>query len=63
MIVNGRPVASQAVAAGALALDVAVPASTGRRKIELHWQGVTRLTAPDRRSVAARLTFLGVAGQ
>ena len=62
VIVNGQPVASQKVAPGPLELEVAVPASAGRRKIELHWLGVSRLALPDRRSAAARLTFLGVAG-
>ena len=47
---------------GSLAVDVPLPASRGRRKIELRWAGVTQLGARDPRSAAARLTFLGVVG-
>lgn len=61
VLVNGRSVEARSVTPGLLNLDIPLPASAGRRTIELRWAGVTRLAAPDRRSVAARLTFLGMA--
>jgi hypothetical protein len=60
VLVNGLALASRSVRSGSLDLDLPLPASSGRRKIELRWAGVTPLTAPDRRSAAAHLTFLGV---
>jgi hypothetical protein len=61
VLVDGRLVASRIVTPGLLNLDLPVPASHGRRKIELRWAGVTRLSALDPRSAAAHITFLGVA--
>lgn len=60
MIVNGKEVAARAVAAGPLSLRVHLPASSAPRRIELHWRFAPRLPAPDNRTVAAILQYVGV---
>ena len=62
VVVNGQTVATRAVQSGPLELDVPVPASDRRRKVELRWLGETRLSTLDRRSAAAQLESLGVTG-
>jgi hypothetical protein len=61
VLVNGRVVDSRRVKPGVLELGLPLAASRGPRTVELRWAGVTRLSAQDRRSAAARLMFLGVA--
>jgi hypothetical protein len=58
-LVNGRPVASEAVAAGPFELRVPVPASSSTRRVELHFAATIRLKAPDLRPAAILLSFLG----
>jgi hypothetical protein len=60
VIVNGRSVLSRTMKPGLLNVDVAIPPSARRRMVELRWAGATRLAAPDTRSAAAHLTFLGI---
>lgn len=60
IVVNGRVIASRNVEPGLLDLTIPLPASSGRRKIELRWLSVVRLPLPDGRTVTARLTFLGL---
>jgi hypothetical protein len=60
LFVNGLLLQSRSVRPGELDLNLPLPASSGRRKIELRWTRLIRLPVPDGRSVAARLTFLGL---
>jgi hypothetical protein len=62
VLVNGHSVYSRSVAPGVLEVNVPVAASRAPRKVVFRWAGVTRLRAPDRRSAAARLTFLALSG-
>jgi hypothetical protein len=59
--VDGHRLHRQVVRSSALDLRLRLPASEGRRKIELIWGGTSRLPAPDRRPAVARLTYLGLA--
>jgi hypothetical protein len=59
VLVNGREVATRAVAPGRLSLKVPVPASRLPRRIELRWASAPRLPEPDGRPAAAFLQFLG----
>lgn len=60
LLVNGRELLARKVAAGPLALRVALPASASTRRIELRWAAAPKLPAPDGRSAAALLKFIGV---
>ena len=60
VVVNGRQVVSRDVKPGLLHVDIPLPADSGRRQVLLRWRGVARLSARDRRMVAAHLTFLGL---
>jgi len=60
VLVDGRTVLSKRVAAGSLEVNVPVSASRTRRRVELVWDGATRLSAPDLRPVAALLEFVGI---
>jgi len=60
VLVNGRPVASESVAAGDFEVQVPLRASRRRRRIELRWKCATPLAPPDQRQAAARLTFIGL---
>jgi hypothetical protein len=59
VFVNGSRTDARKVAPGSLELRLRLPASEGRRKIELRWDVETPLAPPDRRSAAAHLRFLG----
>jgi hypothetical protein len=59
LLVNGRRLASVAIAQGALDVLVGVPASTASRRVELRFAASIKLKAPDLRPAAAHLTFLG----
>jgi hypothetical protein len=55
IVVNGRSDYSQKVTPGNLHLRVRLPASRGKRRIELRWSSGVTLPAPDGRRVAAHL--------
>ena len=60
VLVNGKTLC---IPAGGSGIARSRPPATGLLRPaedELRWAGVTRLAAPDRRSAAARLTFLSV---
>lgn len=59
ILVNGRRVASQRVAAGLLDLRLPVPASRIRRRVELRWATAAPLSRADLRPASALLRFLG----
>jgi len=61
LFVDGRKALSRDVGPGALDLRLPLPASSGRRRVELRWAGAAPISARDRRSVSARLKFLGFA--
>lgn len=58
--VNGRPTAVADAAPGVLSLNVPIPASRSNRDVELRWRLTRKLTAPDQRVAAARLTYIGL---
>ncbi len=58
--VNGHTVAERAVKAGELTLVARIPASSGPRRIDLHWDRSQRLPAPDDRPVAALMHSLEI---
>jgi hypothetical protein len=59
LLVDGREVARTQLRPGPFRLRVRVPPGTSRRRIQLRFDSVRPLPAPDTRPVAARLTFLG----
>jgi hypothetical protein len=59
VLVDGRELLRQAINPGEFQLVVPAPGGGGRRRIELHFDRLIRLGAPDNRPAAVRLTFLG----
>jgi hypothetical protein len=60
VLVDGREVAAREVDPGHLDLQVALPASPARRRVELRWRSASPLPEPDGRRAAAIVRFLGV---
>jgi hypothetical protein len=60
ILVDGRQVLSRAVKPGALDVRAPVPGSGSKHRVELRWEGVESLPAPDLRPVSAQLKFLGL---
>jgi len=60
-LVDGRVIASRAVAAGPFELRVPVAASRSPRRVELRFAATIHLEAPDLRPAAILLSFLGFA--
>jgi len=60
LVVNGRQAANVAVIPGQLDVRARIPASTIARVVELRFAAEIKLSSPDLRPAAARLTFLGV---
>lgn len=58
--VDGRQVAARAVGPGSLVLRIPIAASSGPRRVELAWARTEKLTPPDTRHAAARLTLLEI---
>ncbi len=61
VLVNGRHLASRAVAPGRLELRIPVPSSRPPRRIELRWAGTARIGPNDPRRFAALLRYVGLA--
>ncbi len=57
--VDGKEVSRQRLTAGANSLTVPVAASVGRRRVDLQFNGVRSLPAPDTRPVSAQVEFIG----
>lgn len=60
VVVNGEVISSRTVMPGLMRLNLPLRASRARRDVHLEWAGTTPLEAPDRRSAAAHLEFLGI---
>ena len=59
VLLDGKTVASKTIAGGEVSFRVHVAPSEAPRRVELRFSGEVQLRAPDQRSAAARLEFLG----
>jgi hypothetical protein len=59
--VDDRTLFAGPVAPGPFALTIPVPEAAQDRNVKLRWENMVTLPPPDRRQVAARLNFIGVA--
>jgi hypothetical protein len=59
VLVDGRPLVSQAVPSGPVEIRAPAAASARPRRVAVVWSGVTRVAGNDRRDAAARLEYLG----
>jgi hypothetical protein len=60
ILIDGRQVLSRTVEPGALDVRAPVSGSGSKHRVELRWEGVESLPAPDLRPVSAQLRFLGL---
>jgi hypothetical protein len=60
ILVDGRQVLSRTVEPGALDVRAPGPGSGSKHRVEVRWEGVESLPAPDLRPVSAQLKFLGL---
>jgi hypothetical protein len=60
IVVDGHELTSRRVSAGTIALRLPVPASAEKRRVELRWEGMSRLPGADGRPASALLRFVGL---